>query len=165
MISFSSRFLKQAVLVSLALTLLNSCVILDLVNPCPGPREADALEPNDTQSTATVLNQVLNANINKLETDVFAFEASAGQKWQVISRIFEGNGNDQAGLNLLIEGPNNFRLEQNTMYNSRPEFTALGTGTHFLTVTDGSRKYADCFVCTCATGRGSKYSLELKPIP
>ena len=165
MIHFSSRFLKQAILVAVALTLLNSCVILDLVNPCPGPREADALEPNDTQATATVLNQVREANINKLETDVFAFAASAGQKWQVIPRIFEGNGNDQAGLNLLIEGPNNLRLERNTIYNPRPELTALGTGTHFLTVTDGSRKYVDCFVCTCSTGRGSKYSLELKTVP
>jgi hypothetical protein len=166
MTNLSRNLLKPIILVTVALTLLNSCVLLDLVSPpCPGPREADTLEPNDTQATATVLNQVRNANINKLETDVFAFEASAGQKWQVIPRIFEGNGNDQAGLNLLIEGPNNFRLEKNTIYKPRPEFTALGTGTHFLTVTDGSRKLADCFVCTCATGRGSKYSLELQSIP
>jgi hypothetical protein len=160
----SSRFLKQAVLVSAAL-LLNSCVLLDLVNPCLGPREADALEPNDTPATATVLNQVREASINLHETDVFAFEASAGQKLHVIARILEGNGNDQPGLNLQIEGPNNFRLEQNTMYNSNPEFSPLGTGTHLLTVTDGSRKHADCFVCTCATGRGSRYSLELKSLP
>jgi hypothetical protein len=164
MIHFSSGFLKQAVLVSVACSLLSGCVLLDLVNPCPGPREADALEPNDTQATATVLNQVREASINVRETDVFAFEANAGQQLKVIARILENNGNDQGGLNVLIEGPNNLRLERNTIDN-RLEITALGMGTHYLTVTDGSRKYADCFVCTCATGRGSRYSLELQLVP
>jgi hypothetical protein len=143
---------------------LSGCVLLDALSPCPGPRAADALEPNDTRQTATPLTQLRESSLNPGETDVFQFEASAGGKLQLTTRILKGNGNDQPGLNLLIEGPNSFRLEKKSAQADTLELVAAGAGTHFLTVTDGSRKYADCLVCTC-TGRGPKYSLELKVMP
>jgi hypothetical protein len=143
---------------------LSGCVLLDALSPCPGPRAADALEPNDTRQTATPLNQLRESSLNPGETDVFQFEASAGGKLQLTTRILEGNGNDQPGLNLLVEGPNSFKLEKKFVQADTLELVAAGAGTHFLTVTDGSRKYADCLVCTC-TGRGPKYSLELKVLP
>ena len=139
---------------------LSGCVLLDAFSPCPGPRAADTLEPNDTQQLATPLNQQREASLNPGETDVFQFEASAGGKLQLTTRILEGNGNDNPGLNLLVEGPNSFKLEKKSVQADGLELVAAGAGTHFLTVTDGSRKYADCLVCTC-TGRGPKYSLEL----
>jgi hypothetical protein len=144
--------------------LLSGCVLLDALSPCPGPGAADALEPNDTRQTATPLTQLRESSLNPGETDVFQFEASAGGKLQLTTRILKGNGNDQPGLNLLIEGPNSFRLEKKSAQADTLELVAAGAGTHFLTVTDGSRKYADCLVCTC-TGRGPKYSLELKVMP
>jgi hypothetical protein len=144
---------------------LSGCVLLDALSPCPGPRAADALEPNDTRQTATPLTQLRESSLNPGETDVFQFEASAEGKLQLITRILEGNGNDNPGLNLLVEGPNSFKLEKKSgSADNTIELVAAGAGTHFLTVTDGSRKYADCLVCTC-TGRGPKYSLELKVVP
>jgi hypothetical protein len=143
---------------------LSGCVLLDAFSPCPGPRAADALEPNDTRQTATPLTQLRESSLNPGETDVFQFEASAGGKLQLNTRILESNGNDEPGLNLLVEGPNSFRLEKKSAQADTLELVAAGAGTHFLTVTDGSRKYADCLVCTC-TGRGPKYSLELKAVP
>jgi hypothetical protein len=143
---------------------LSGCVLLDALSPCPGPRPADALEPNDTRQTATPLTQLRESGLNPGETDVFQFEASAGQKLQLATRILESNGNDEPGLNLLVEGPNSFRLEKKSAQADTLELVAAGAGTHFLTVTDGSRKYADCLVCTC-TGRGPKYSLELRVVP
>jgi hypothetical protein len=143
---------------------LSGCVLLDALSPCPGPRAADALEPNDSRQTATPLTQLRESSLNPGETDVFQFEASAGGKLQLNTRILESNGNDEPGLNLLVEGPNSFRLEKKSAQADTLELVAAGAGTHFLTVTDGSRKYADCLVCTC-TGRGPKYSLELKAVP
>ncbi len=144
---------------------LSGCVFLDVLSPCPGPRAADALEPNDTQQTATPLTQLRESSLNPGETDVFQFEASAGGKLQLSTRILEGNGNDQPGLNLLVEGPNSFKLEKKSIgANDLELVVAAGAGTHYVTVTDGSQKYADCLVCTC-TGRGPKYSLELKVVP
>ena len=144
--------------------LLSGCVLLDLINPCPPPRAADALEPNDTRATSTRLTQKLEADLNPKEIDVYNFQAIAAQKYSLISRILQGNGNDDSGLNLLIEGPNDFRLEKLRPVNGELEFITLNAGTYYLTVTDGARKYADCFRCTC-TGRGPKYSLELKVLP
>jgi hypothetical protein len=143
---------------------LSGCVLLDAFSPCPGPRSADTLEPNDTRQTATPLTQLREASLNPGETDVYQFEASSGQKLQLTTRILEGNGNDNPGLNLLVEGPNSFKLEKKSVQADGLELVVTGAGTHFLTVTDGSRKYADCLVCTC-TGRGPKYSLELKVMP
>jgi hypothetical protein len=158
------RMVLQPVLL-LIIPLLSGCVLLDAISPCPGPRAADALEPNDTRQTATPLTQLRESSLNPGETDVFQFEASAEGKLQLTTRILEGNGNDQPGLNLLIEGPNSFKLEKKSgSADNTIELVAAGAGTHFLTVTDGSRKYADCLVCTC-TGRGPKYSLELKVMP
>jgi hypothetical protein len=154
---------KPLVLILLT-PLLSGCVLLDALSPCPGPRAADALEPNDTRQTATPLNQLRESSLNPGETDVFQFEASAGGKLQLTTRILEGNGNDEPGLNLLLEGPNSFKLEKKSVRADTLELVVAGAGTHFLTVTDGSRKYADCLVCTC-TGRGPKYSLELKVLP
>ncbi len=139
---------------------LSACVLLDALSPCPGSRAADALEPNDSRQTATPLTQLRESSLNPGETDVFQFEASIGQKLQLTTRILEGNGNDIPGLNLLVEGPNCLKLEKKSVQADGLELVAAGAGTHFLTVTDGSRKYADCLVCTC-TGRGPKYSLEL----
>jgi hypothetical protein len=155
---------KQLVLILFTPFVLSGCVLLDAISPCPGPRAADALEPNDTRQTATPLTQLRESSLNPGETDVFQFEASAEGKLQLTSRILEGNSNDQPGLNLLVEGPNSFKLEKKSVRADDLELVAAGTGTHFLTVTDGSRKYADCLVCTC-TGRGPKYSLELKVVP
>jgi hypothetical protein len=154
---------KPLVLILLT-PLLSGCVLLDALSPCPGPRAADALEPNDTRQTATPLNQLRESSLNPGETDVFQFEASAGGKLQLTTRILEGNGNDEPGLNLLLEGPNSFKLEKKSVRADTLELVVAGAGTHFLTVTDGSRKYADCLVCTC-TGRGPKYSFELKVLP
>jgi hypothetical protein len=156
------RIVIQSSLILLA-PLLSGCVLLDAISPCPGPRAADALEPNDTQQTATPLTQLRESSLNPGETDVFQFEASAGGKLQLTTRILEGNGNDEPGLNLLVEGPNSFRLEKKSVRADGIEIITAGTGIHFLTVTDGSRKYADCLVCICA-GRGPKYSLELKVV-
>ena len=143
--------------------LLSGCVLLDAINPCPPPRAADALEPNDTRATSTRLAQKLEADLNPKETDVYNFEALAAQQYTFEAWILEDNGNDDSGLNLLIEGPNNFRLEKLRPFDVL-EFTTPNTATYYLTVTDGSKKYADCFRCTC-TGRGPKYSLELKVVP
>ena len=143
--------------------LLSGCVLLDAISPCPPPRAADALEPNDTTATSTRLTQKLEASLNPKETDVYNFEAIAAQKYSLEAWILEVNGNDDPGLNLLIEGPNNFRLEKFRPFDVL-EFTTPNAGTYHLTVTDGSKKYADCIVCTC-TGRGPKYSLELKVLP
>ncbi len=140
-------------------TLLVSCgVILNILSPCPPARLADALEPNDNLDLATPLNQKLEANLNPKEIDVYRFEVSANQHYTLNAFIIQGNGNDEAGLNLLLEGPNNFRL---TLRNGVNELVLATAGTYFLTVTDGSRPYPDCIVCTC-TGRGPQYSLELK---
>ena len=121
---------------------LSGCVLLDALSPCPGPRAADALEPNDSRQTATPLTQLRESSLNPGEIDVFQFEASTGQKLQLTTRILEGNGNDEPGLNLLLEGPNSFKLEQKSVQAVGLEVIPIRTGTHFLTVTDGSRKYA-----------------------
>ena len=140
--------------------LLSGCVLLDAISPCPPPRAADSLEPNDTRATSTRLTQKLEAGLNPKETDVYNFEALAAQKYSLEAWILEDNGNDSPGLNLLVEGPNSFRLEKLRPFDSL-EFITPNAGIYYLTVTDGSKKYADCFRCTC-TGRGPKYSLELK---
>jgi hypothetical protein len=151
-------------LLALALLNLTSCGLLDAISPCPPPRIADALEPNDTPATATPLTGLLEGNLNPGETDVFTFETSSASPRQLRALIVEGNGNDRPGLNILIEGPGGFRLERAAFNAGFLEFTPLAAGTHILTITDGSRPYADCLVCTC-TGRGPKYTVEVHSVP
>ena len=144
--------------IGLVIVLTGCGFILNAISPCPPPRNADALEPNDVPVTASPLTQKLEANLNPKEIDVYRFEVSAARKYSLEAFILEGNGNDQPGLDMILEGPNNFRL---TLRDGFREFNLPTTGTYFLTVVDGSRPYPDCIVCTC-TGRGPKYSLELK---
>lgn len=138
---------------SLSLTGCGNCTEADQ------PRPADALEPNDTPETATLLTASLEASTNPREVDVYRFEAQANQNLTLKIDQLEG-GNYDSKYTLKVVGTNGFGAEKSDIQRLELAFRTTQAGPYFATLSELSNVPADCVVCICRT-RGSVYRLSL----
>jgi Bacterial pre-peptidase C-terminal domain len=127
-------------------------------------RLPDALEPNDTPSTATVLETTREATFNSEENDTYQFTATAGEQLTITVETLEA-GVQSARYALCLtdtKGLKGIRCDDRA-YPEEPNltFTATQSGTYVLDVVEP--KFGCRHICGCPV-RGSSYRITLERV-